>query len=88
MSESDTSREVSVLEVKYKKQGELFLAARKKSKLRQIDVAKICGIDRSTLSYIETGKTYPSLELLKKLIVIYKTTPNQILEMDSVKNII
>lgn len=76
------------MKVKNKKQGDLFLAARKKVRLRQIDVAERCGIDRSTISYIESGKAYPSFELLKKLIVIYETTPNQILEMDSVKNII
>lgn len=35
--------------------------------LRQDDVAKIIGLDRSAYAYYESGKTEPSIENLKKI---------------------
>ena len=44
---------------------------RKKFKLTQQEVADILGIDRSTYTFYETGKTNPSNENTKKLCDIY-----------------
>lgn len=47
---------------------------RKQYKLTQEDVAKFLGISRSGYTYYETGKSQPSIEMLKKLSAIYDTT--------------
>ncbi len=51
---------------------------RKQYKMTQEDVAKFLGISRSGYTYYETGKTVPSIEMLKKLAVIYNTTIDSI----------
>lgn len=35
--------------------------------LRQVDVAKLCGIDRAFISYIEHGRRNPSLTTLTRI---------------------
>ena len=47
---------------------------RKQYKMTQEDVAKFLGVSRSGYTYYETGKSLPSIEVLKKLSAIYDTT--------------
>lgn len=47
---------------------------RRKHKLTQQEVADILGIDRSTYTFYETGKTRPAIENIKKLTDIYNVT--------------
>ena len=47
---------------------------RKQYKMTQEDVAKFLGVSRSGYTYYETGKSQPSIEVLKKLAAIYNTT--------------
>ena len=54
---------------------------RKQYKMTQEDVAKFLGISRSGYTYYETGKTVPSVEMLKKLAVMYDTTIDNVVGM-------
>lgn len=56
---------------------------REESGLTQERVAELLAISRSTYAYYETGKTKPSIETLKRLARIYRTTLDRILEYDS-----
>ena len=47
---------------------------RKQYKLTQEEVAKLIGVSRSGYTYYETGKTVPSVEVLKKLSAAYRTS--------------
>ena len=47
---------------------------RKEHKLTQQDIADVLGVDRSTYTFYETGKTYPSIATLHKLADIYNVT--------------
>ncbi|MBQ4267817.1 MAG: helix-turn-helix transcriptional regulator [Clostridia bacterium] len=47
---------------------------RKEHKLTQQDIAEVLGIDRSTYTFYETGKTSPSVATLHKLADIYNVT--------------
>ncbi len=47
---------------------------RKQYKLTQEDVAKLVGVSRSGYTYYETGTTVPSVEVLKKLSAVYRTS--------------
>lgn len=47
---------------------------RRDYKLTQQDVSDILGIDRSTYTFYETGKTRPSIESIKKLTDTYNVT--------------
>ena len=47
---------------------------RKEHKLTQQDIADVLGIDRSTYTFYETGKTSPSVPTLYKLSNIYNVT--------------
>ena len=42
--------------------------------MTQEDVARFLGISRSGYTYYETGKSLPSIDVLKKLAAIYDTT--------------
>lgn len=47
---------------------------RKEHKMTQQDIADVLGIDRSTYTFYETGKTSPSIATLYKLSNIYNVT--------------
>ena len=47
--------------------------ARKKAELTQNQVSNIIGIDRSSISFYESGKTLPNIFMLIKLAKIYNT---------------
>lgn len=47
---------------------------RKEHKLTQQDIADVLGIDRSTYTFYETGKTSPSVQTLYKLSNIYNVS--------------
>lgn len=47
---------------------------RKEHKLTQQDIAEVLGIDRSTYTFYETGKTSPSITTLHKLADIYNVS--------------
>ena len=54
---------------------------REKEDLSQEDLAYDCGMDRSSMSKIETGKTAPSLLTLIRLAQGLNTKPSIILSM-------
>ncbi len=58
---------------------------RKSSNMTQQKVADILGIDRSTYSFYELGKTRPKLDILKDIAKLFKTTVDFLLadEIDS-----
>ena len=47
---------------------------RKEHKFTQQDIADVLGIDRSTYTFYETGKTSPSIATLQKLSNVYNVT--------------
>ncbi len=53
---------------------EMLKKVRKEHKLTQEDVAKILGIDRTTYTFYETGKTSPSISTLVTLANLYNCT--------------
>ena len=53
---------------------ESLKSIRKQYKMTQEDVAKFLGISRSGYTYYETGKSLPSIDVLRKLAAIYDTT--------------
>ena len=53
---------------------------RKQYKMTQEDIAKLLGISRSGYTYYETGKTVPSIEVLKKLSSIYNVSIDDIVD--------
>ena len=61
---------------------------RKQYKMTQEDVAKFLGISRSGYTYYETGKTVPSVEMLKKLAMMYDTTIDNVVGMPDKKTTI
>ena len=54
--------------------GESLKKVRNDHNLKQKDIAEALGIDRSTYSFYETGKTYPAIETLCALAKIYNVT--------------
>ena len=60
---------------------------RKQYKMTQEDVAKFLGISRSGYTYYETGKTVPSVEMLKKLATMYDTTIDDVVGMPQKKSV-
>ena len=61
--------------------GEIIIELREKEDLSQEDLAYDCGMDRSSMSKIETGKTAPSLLTLIRLAQGLNTKPSIILSM-------
>lgn len=53
---------------------------RKKKKISQEKLAKLAKVDRSALSYIETGKSCPSLRTLQKLAKALGVKVSELLE--------
>ena len=60
---------------------------RKQYKMTQEEVAQFLGISRSGYTYYETGKTVPSIEMLKKLATMYDTTIDNVVGMPQEKNV-
>ena len=56
---------------------------RKKHKFTQKDIADIIGVDRTTYTCYETGKTNPSFETLKYLAKVYNVLVDDFIEDDS-----
>ena len=54
--------------------GESLRNVRKEHNLKQKDIAQAIGIDRSTYSFYETGKTNPPIETMCALAKIYNVT--------------
>lgn len=54
--------------------GESLKRVRSEHNLKQKDIAEAIGIDRSTYSFYETGKTNPPIETLCALAKIYNVT--------------
>ena len=52
---------------------------REDNDILQKDIAKILGISQRNYSYIETGKTTPPIDILKKLAKYYETSIDYIL---------
>lgn len=52
---------------------------RKARNLRQIDIAKELGVDRTTYVKYETGASEPSFEILKKLSVYFDVSTDYLL---------
>ncbi len=53
---------------------QMLKKVRKEHRLTQEDVAKILGIDRTTYTFYETGKTSPSITTLVTLSNLYNCT--------------
>ncbi len=53
-------------------------AIRKQNKLTQQQVAEIIGVDRSSVSYYETGKACPPLTVLVKIAKLYKMSLDEL----------
>ena len=49
--------------------------------LSQEDLAHDAGVDRSYLSRLETGATYPGLEIIGKLARVLKVEPAELLRL-------
>ena len=56
---------------------------RTKSGVTQQHIASILGIDRSTYTYYELGKTIPNWTMIKKIAKIFKISPYDLLEDDN-----
>ena len=55
---------------------------RKEHKLTQQDIANVLGIDRSTYTFYETGKTSPSISTIYKLAEIYNVSIGYLLGVE------
>ena len=60
---------------------DIIIELREKEDLSQEDLAYDCGMDRSFMSKIETGKTAPSLLTIIRLVQGLNTKPSVILSM-------
>ena len=58
---------------------------RKEHKLTQQDIANVLGIDRSTYTFYETGKTSPSISTIYKLAEIYNVSIGYLLGVEEPK---
>lgn len=56
---------------------------RTKSGVTQQHIASILGVDRSTYTYYELGKTIPNWPMIKKIAKIFKISPYDLLEDDN-----
>ena len=66
--------------------GESLKKIRKQYKMTQEDVAKFLGVSRSGYTYYETGKTVPSIDMFRKLAMMYDTTIDSIVGVPAKKN--
>lgn len=63
--------------------GESLRKTREEHNFKQREIAAALGIDRSTYSFYETGKTRPSLESVFALSKIYNITVDKLLGFDN-----
>lgn len=69
------------------KLGDLLRYYRSRSNLTQQQVSDLMGINRTTYTYYETGKSEPSIDNLYKLTKIFGITYDDLLPTDSNKNV-
>lgn len=60
-----------------------LIEMRKKNKFTQQQIADIIGVVRSTYTYYETGKTTPSITILKQLAQVYNIPVDDFIKDDS-----
>lgn len=56
---------------------------RTKSGVTQQHIASILGVDRSTYTYYELGKTVPNWSMIKRIAKVFKISPYNLLEDDN-----
>lgn len=56
---------------------------RKKTGLKQGDIAELIGISQQRLSHFETGLRQPKADILKKLSKVYNCSIDELLEDDN-----
>lgn len=59
-----------------------YLKQREKAGMRQQDVADAVGVTRSTVGKWETGVANPSVDVLKKLLALFKCSADDLLAED------
>lgn len=64
----------------YKHLGENIQTVRKLKKMKQQELAEAIGINLQSLSKIERGVNYPTLETLEKIMTVLEVTPNELLQ--------
>lgn len=69
--------------MKKHKLGNLLRYYRSRTNLTQQQVSDLMGINRTTYTYYETGKTEPSIDNLHKLIKIFGITYDNLLPTES-----
>ena len=60
-----------------------FKSAREKSGMTQCDLAAVLGVDQSTVSLWEVGKTQPRAKLLPRLADVLGCTVDELLTPDA-----
>lgn len=55
-------------------------SARKTARLTQAELASACGVERTSVTNIESGKQFVSVSLLRKLADVLKVTPSDLLD--------
>ena len=55
---------------------------RKRSGLKQSELAEMLEIDAKHMSKLECGRSYPSFDLLDKIATVLNTTPAELLDTD------
>lgn len=63
--------------------GKNLIKYRKSCGLTQLDVAQLLNLNRSTYTKYELGVSEPSLEILKKIALIFGVDANKLLGVDS-----
>ena len=66
--------------------GKKIKEIRKKSNLTQADFSEIISIEPSSLSNIETGKSFPSIQTVLRIIEKFKIEPQDFFDFDYLKN--
>ena len=61
--------------------GEKLKALRTGRKLTQQQLAEMCGVAKSVVSYYESGDRYPSYDVLVKIARIFHTTTDYLLDV-------
>lgn len=56
---------------------------RKLAGLRQDDIARVIGLDRSAYAYYENGKTEPSIENLKRIAMAFGVDINTLVDFET-----
>lgn len=59
---------------------------REKYGYTQKKMSELLGIERSTYTYYETGKTEPSLRVLRKMAVVFHVSTDYLVDMSDTKN--